>query len=543
MKKIISVLICISITALMFVGCNSNEEKLDLIYPFSGNINSYDPQVASQSDEFLIAENCFEGLVRCDDEGNITSGCASSWQIDNDGLKYTFHLRTGLHWYIFKSVKERMGEKYDPEITADDFVFALQRAADSITASSLYSTISCIKNAPEINSGRLNKSELGVRAIDKYTLEIYLSAADNGFLQTLSTSVAMPCNREFFEKTNGRYGLDLKYTLFNGQFIITNELESSYILKRNTSYNGPSPAKATDLTLDIVDANAELSPKLISGYYDSAYLRGYETADISSKSGITLTPYSNITWAFVINSSKGIFTEKKARNAFMISISDIDFDKYPYLQKARGFIPPSCTANGNSYTQQSVDVSVATNPKNAVSLWKEAVKSTSAYETELTVYAPENMENTAKALMQGIQSSIGSVSNVDGKDTSVSIKLETMPENKLKSKVYSGEYDIALFPIEATSASPVSLLQSFAETNIASFNTTDYEKAIEKAKTASADELISACGECEKILVESFCFSPLFYESKYYAQAKGVTGMQFHPGSGRVSFIYATRKG
>src|SRR5699024_4951133 len=125
---------------------------------------------------FLITENCFEGLVRCDDEGNITPGCAQSWEVSSDGKTYTFQLYQGLKWHIYDSVAERMGENYNPEITADDFVFALQRAADDLTQSPLYSTISSIANAPEVHSGRADESTLGVTASGKYTLTIHLSS-------------------------------------------------------------------------------------------------------------------------------------------------------------------------------------------------------------------------------------------------------------------------------------------------------------------------------------------------------------------------------
>lgn len=176
-----------------------------------------------------------------------------------------------------------MGEDYNPEITAEDFVFGLQRAADDLTQSPLFATISAIENANEIHSGYKDESELGVYASDKYTLQINLAAADDDFLQTLSTAVAMPCNREFFNSTNGRYGLDLKYTMFNGQFVLTSVLETSYIMKANTAYAGPSPAKASDLTLKIVGSDESVADKLVSGYYDAAYLRGYESDKAGKK--------------------------------------------------------------------------------------------------------------------------------------------------------------------------------------------------------------------------------------------------------------------
>ncbi len=543
MKKIFSILLSVLLLAAIFTGCGSDKEKIDLIYPFGGNINSYDPQVASTTDEFLFAENCFEGLVRTDDEGNILKGCATSWQISDDQLTYTFYLKQGLRWSITEKIKARMGEEYNPEITAHDFAFALQRAADSTTQCPLYSTISGIENAPDINAGIRDKSELGVRVIDDYTLQIRLSSPDSGFLQTLSTAVAMPCNEEFFYATNGRYGLSLEYTLFNGQFTLTYVLDESYILKKNSSYSGVSPASATDLTLKIVDEDASLSELLKSGYYDAAYIRGYESTEIDKKSGIALVPYSNTTWALVINSADGILAAADARHAFSLALSRPDLTDYPYLTDAHGFIPPSCTVQGKPYTDCQYDVNEKGDSQKAVELWKTAVEATSIYTIDITVLAPDNMEDIAKLLLQGVQSSIGAISNADkNKKISFSLVLETKPESEVKAAVNSGEYDIALYPFTADASSPVSFLQTFTDRNITSFITDDFSSALDAARSSNAQSLADACRSCEEKLVESYCYTPLFYESRYYASAKGVSGVLFHPGSGRVCFAYATRK-
>ncbi len=543
MKKIVCILLTLITITAVFAGCGSKTEYMDMIYPFGGNINSYDPQVASTADEFLLIENCYEGLVRCDDDGNIIPGCAESWEISENGLKYTFHLQKDLRWYIYDKVAKRMGEKYNPEITAFDFAFALQRAADPNTNCPLYSTISVIENAPKINAGQLDKSELGVNAIDNYTLEIWLSSPDSTFLQTLSTAVAMPCNEEFFDKTNGRYGLNWQYTLFNGQFAVTSVLDTSYVLKKNKSYNGPSPAKATDLTFKIVDEGTSLADQIKSGYYDAAYIRGYESIEISDKSGITLLPYSNTTWTLVMNTNSGILSAGNARHAIALSLSDIDLEKYPYLTKAKGFIPPSCKTENASYTDNSFDVTEKSDSSKAVSLWKTAVEATSTYTIDLTVLTPKNMEDIAKLLLQGIQSSIGSISNAEeDKKINFSLKLETLTESELKTAVNLGEYDIALYPLTATASSPVSFLQLFTDSNITGFDTSAFESALQNAKSADTANTAAACRICEEKLIASHCYVPLFYESSYYASAKGVTGVQFHPGSGRVSFVSAERK-
>ena len=543
MKKTVSLLLCLAAAITLFTGCSSKADNIDLIYPFSGSVNSYDPQTASTADEFLIAENCFEGLVRCDDEGNITPGCAYSWDISPDGKTYVFYISEGQHWYIFNSVKKRMGEDYNPEITARDFVFALQRAAMPSTSAPLYSAISDIVNAEQVNSGKLSPDRLGVSAPNDYTLEIRLSSPAPNFLQTLSSSVAMPCNKDFFNKTNGRYGLDLQYTMFNGQFIVTNELESSYTLKKNNAYTGPSPAIATDLTLRIVNEADDITDRLKSGYYDAAYIRGRESASISEKSGIQLVPYSNITWAMAINSQKSVLINEKARRAIGLSLSDAGLEDYPYLIKAKGFIPPSCKTATGAYTDSGYTVAEGNNPQKAVSLWKEAVKETSMYSIELTLLAPDYMENIAKKLLQGLQSSIGSISNAENdRKISFTLKLKTATESELKRDVESGNYDLALYPLSASAANPVSFLQTFLTNGVSSFDSGDFSKALAKARVAGADDLAAECFNCEKALAATYCYIPLFYEESYYAAAKGVSGVQFHPGTGRVNFVYADRK-
>ena len=138
------------------------------------------------------------------------------------------------------------------------------------------------KNANRIHTGAVLPTELGAVANDDYTLTITLEHRDDTFMQTLASAVAMPCNEQFFVATKGRYGLEGKYTLFNGQFYVSQILDASYLLKKNKGYTGPSPATATELTLKILDKNDEdnndLVSKLESGYYDAAFITGKDSA-------------------------------------------------------------------------------------------------------------------------------------------------------------------------------------------------------------------------------------------------------------------------
>jgi len=543
LKNVTAVISILSILICIFTGCSSDSGRIDFIYPFKGSVKSFDPQISSESDEFLIIENCFEGLVRVNDDGSVQEGVAKSWSISKDGRTYTFNLRKGAKWHIEEdgSIQELMGEDFNPDITAHDFVFALRRAAEKNTASPLYSSISNIVNAPKIHSGKMKSNKLGVKAIDDYTLEIKLSSKDDSFLSILSTAVAMPCSEDFFNATKGRYGLGLKYSLFNGQFYVSSILESSYILKKNEQYVGDYPSKVTDITLKITDENSDISKNLENGYYDSAFITGKEYQQLKSKD-ISAIAYSDKMWAFILNKNNYIFSEKALRQAVCLSISQADLSSDSYLEKATGYTPPSCVI-GNEAANKAIGKTVPEqNTEKAKELWKNGLERTGLTSAEITVITTEDMESYAKQFVQGIQGSIGKITTyANGSKISFSLKIEVLSDKDFQTAVAKGNYDMALYSFTASSHSPVSFLEEIYKYNI-SGNVKDIETALKKAQSAKASNLAAACRNAEKAILNDYSVMPVLFESSYYAQAKGVSGVQFHPGSGRVSFVNADRK-
>ena len=418
-KKLFCTALCLILTITIFAGCSSNNDKIDFIYPFSGDIKSFDPQIAKTADEFLLVENCFEGLVRVNDNGKVQAGVAKTWEISNGGKTYTFHLRQGAKWNVkstsqssdnkeLTKAQELMGESFNPDITANDFVFALQRACEKNTDAPLFSSISNIVNASKIHSGKLNSNKLGVKALDDYTLEINLKSADDGFLNVLATAVAMPCNKEYFNATKGRYGLGLDYTIFNGQFYVSNILEASYILKNNKQYVGDFKSAVTDITLKITDNTEDAAKNLKSGYYDAAYITGQEY-DKLKDSDITAISYTDATLAMILNKNNTIFSNDKLRQAVCLSISDIDTKKYDYLSRATSFTPPSCKI-GTDEANKAIGTTVyKQNISKAQQLWKEGLNELGASQASFNVIATEEYKDTVKELVQGIQAGVGSL--------------------------------------------------------------------------------------------------------------------------------------
>ncbi|MBR2100725.1 MAG: peptide ABC transporter substrate-binding protein [Eubacterium sp.] len=558
-KKALLMVLCICFAASVFSSCSKSEKLIDFIYPFSGEVNSYDPQVARTSDEYLIIENTFEGLVRIDDDGSVRPGCAENWSVSTDGLTYTFNIQKGLKWDIrtdkytegehkgeFRDSRLQMlGYEFNPDITADDFVFALRRAVKPETNCPLFSSVSSIVNAVEINSGKKNPTELGVRAVDTYTLEIKLRSPDEAFMQSLTGAAAMPCNEEFFNATKGRYGLSTKYTLFNGQFYVNQILESSYLLKQNKDYKGPSPTKAGELTLKIPDEDEskKTAERLTSGYYDAAYLTSAQCAEIKEGDKITLTPYNDTTLAFVFNTSNEVFQSKTMRQAFCLGFSRDNTGDKSYLSPAKNLVPSSLKIDANNASQAMGQTVKNQNIQNSNTLFKKGIEIVDTDDLTVTVLTTPQYEETAKFLLQGIQSGIGAqTKNKSGEPISFTLKVKALEEEELKTAMVKGEYDIALMSFRATNDSAISFLQNnFA--NRSGFDTKKFEAALLNAQ--KADNLTKKAeyiAQAERIIIESYSICPMLWETSSFAQAKGVSGVQFHAGTGRVSFVNETRE-
>ena len=560
MKRALKRTICVMLAVILMVGvlssCSGGNKLIDFIYPFSADVNSFDPQVAGTSDEFLIIENTFEGLIRMDDEGNIQKGVAESWDISKDGLTYSFNLKKGLKWNIntekytegdkkgeFKDERLKMlGYEFNPEITAQDFVFALRRAASPETQCPMFSAIAAIKNANAVFSGKMKPSALGVTAKDDYTLEIKLAYPDGAFMETLSSAVAMPCNEEFFNATKGRYGLMTKYTLFNGQFYLSQILETSYLLKKNELYLGEFPATAGELTLKITDEDDDTVKNILSGYYDAAFIKGSESAQVLKSDAITTHPYNDTTWAMQFNTNSVVFSSKTLRHAFCLGLERYNDKSLEYLSDAKALTPSSCKIGANNALDAVGSTVKKQNVKKSIELWKKGLKKYDITDITVTVITTPEMETPLKETLQGVQGGIGTVvRNDDGDKLNFIIKVQTMSEAEIKTAMIKGEYDIALYPYRATSVSAISYLRSLSQ-NASGFDKKKVDKALKNAEKASDIKSKSDYVKmAEKLIIESYALYPMIYETGYYTEAKGVEGVQFHTGTGRVSFVNATR--
>ena len=169
-KKLLAALLATAMTVTMFAGCGtpgSKDSKKDdssassgkkrITYTLREDLPSMDPQ-NSNSISCATAEICTYAMLTRNVEGEVKPDAAESWDISDDGLTYTFHLRDGLKWSDGEDVK------------AGDYVYGIQRLMDPEMASDYAFIGYILKNGAEVNKGSVPVDELGVSAPDDKTV-------------------------------------------------------------------------------------------------------------------------------------------------------------------------------------------------------------------------------------------------------------------------------------------------------------------------------------------------------------------------------------
>ena len=116
MKKIIIFLLII--LSAFAISCKNKTVSDSIVVNMGAEPKTMDPTLNSISVVSVYIIHAFEGLTKLDSNNNVVGAVAEGWFISDDGLKYTFHLRTNAKWSDGKPV------------TANDFEYSWKRAVN-----------------------------------------------------------------------------------------------------------------------------------------------------------------------------------------------------------------------------------------------------------------------------------------------------------------------------------------------------------------------------------------------------------------------------
>lgn len=424
--------ICFILTV---TGCDSTADAY-IYFELPATPATLDPQTAQSDSELLIIKNIYEGLLRKNSKGEIVCGAAESYE--KNGLVYTFNLRDNLKW------------NGADEITAEDFVFGLRRAVDPKTKAPFVSRLFCIKNAQQINRGALSVENLGVQALDKKTVQITLAFEDSRFEETLTTSVAMPCDEEFFYKSAGKYGLFADNMLCNGSYVLTRWRKETFGIRlyKSDDYTGDFEARnaAVFITCDEDEPAIE---KLEKNSIDMAFIDASLT-DTAHSLSLKTCELENICWVLTLGTE---FSSDMRKALSMLVDQSVFSASFKTGYRAADSIFPSVIDRGAEILSTHTY-----NPSTAKQLYLKELKKfpNSQFPTDIILYYYDdgNIKDVVTDIVGHWQGNLSAFVNIESVSS----------PDLLISELTESNYEMAIFPVRVDSGDVDEYLKKFGVT-------------------------------------------------------------------------------
>ncbi|MCL2088893.1 MAG: peptide ABC transporter substrate-binding protein [Oscillospiraceae bacterium] len=518
------------IALLLVCGCSGDSRSFR--YSIDANPLCLDPQQAADYGSLLVARNIYEGLMRIDQSGQPVEGAAEGLSVSEDGLVYEFQLRSDSRWQAVSSLNKSSGQP----VTAHDFVFAFVRLFDPQTKAPNAGDFFSIKNSQGVLGGGLPVESLGVSAIDDFTLRIELEYPNSHFLELLTMPAAMPCNRDFFEATKGKYGLESSAVLSNGPFYLSGWIQNSYLrLRQNGHYAHPDKPLADSVTI-IIEGAQDAAERFAEERADVILHTG-RNADILRTQGWS-AELQNTVWGIAFNEQS--LGDINIRRAFARCI-DRDFFREHLPSNfvpAEGIIPPSIGIGGRNYrsTVQSNRLLLPFDPELAKSELAEIDRSgLNAVKVILPAVSDESQSPHEYVFSY--------ISQIFQRELNIFLAVETLEESEYYKRIRERRYQIAIAPFEFNSGNPSSVLAQFTpEKN--PLITKDLGLGGAIAGATRAEDTADVMGyyySAEKEVIDQCLYLPLYYQNQYFSMGKNLSGLIIDNVNKVIDFKYAVK--
>lgn len=553
MKKLISLVLAVAL-CLSLVACGSTEtatniENLataaetqadvtepteaetaqELTFVLSDEPDGIDPTVTNNSFAMYVLTSCFEGLVTYDSTGSIVGGCAESWDVSDDGLVYTFHLRDNLKW------------SDGSDLTASDFVYSFQRVLTPSTTAQYYSMLAdYIVGAQEYYDGTGTAEELGVKALDAQTLEITLKQPTSFFIDLVSMWCYDPVQEATITANGDRWTASAETYVGNGPFKMEEiKLGEGYVLVKNENYWNAENVKLEKLTFRFVLDTATALTAYESGEVDG--IRSIPTADYArlkaSNAGVqTVSNYGTV--YYNINCSVAPYDNVLVRKALNLAIdrqSIIDNVVQVDATPAYSFLAPGYSVDGVDITEDrgTFGLSATADVEAAQAALAEAgYPNGEGFPTlKLSYYSNDTVKKVVEAMAEMFKTNL----NID-------VEISSNDWAIYYSSVQSGDYEVGAMGWSADYLNPMSFLPLFKtgdSTNNAFYSNSEYDELVnavmQETDPAAAAKLTL---EADAIVSNDYACIPLYYKTNDYLMKDYVKGV-YMVASGNMYFQYA----
>jgi oligopeptide transport system substrate-binding protein len=501
----------------------ADEQVLNVLE--SAEIPSMDSVMSQDVLSFTMLNATNEGLYRLDADQKVIPGVAEAAPTYNDDKTViTIKLRQDTKW-----------SNGDP-VTAHDFVFAWQRAIDPKVAApyGAYFMEGKIKNASEIVAGKAKLEDLGIKAVDDYTLEITLVRALPYIESYLTFPLFYPQNKKFVEAEGDKYASDASHILFNGPFKMTKwdgPTGTEWVLEKNVDY-----VNAKDVTLEKINFNVSKDPQASANAFTAGEAditpKLAQAAILSQFEGDpALLRYQEPSiWWLKLNEKNPALKNVNIRKAIALSVDKkaLTEDVLANGSIAADFLVPKGFSflDGKDF-RDTAGTYLSTNKEEAKKLWEQGLKETGLKEVSFT-YVGQDTE-TSKVTDAFIKDQLEK--NLPG----LKITIEAVPFKIRIAREDAEDYDLLMGGWGPDYADPMTYMDLWVTDggqNHMSYSNPEFDKLIKAASEELVDkpqDRWKALQDAEKILLEDdAAIAPLYQRSVNLLINPKVQGFAHH---------------
>jgi ABC-type oligopeptide transport system substrate-binding subunit len=459
-----------------------------------------------------VIRDLSEGLVGYSATGELVPAAAERWELSDDGLKYTFHLREGLSW------------SNGDALVAGDFVAGLRRLVDPSTAAVYAHMIADIENASGIVSGDIPVSMLGAEAPDDRTLVLRLTQPTPYLLGLLTHPSTFPIHRKSVEEHGDGFARPGKL-VSNGAYVLDAWVPGSLIsLRRNEQYWNDAATAISAVNYHIVvQNNSEMNRYRAGELHITSTVPPDSFAQIQEQYGeqLRLAPYLGV-YYYGFNLTKPPFRDNPAlRQALSMAV---DREQLTEKVLGRGEAPAYSWVHpgvADYEPPQATFASLSKEEREQVArrLYKEAGYGA---DNPLKFEVRYNTNDTNKKIAVAIQSMWRDVLGVEATiiNEEAQVWLANMKEAEV-TQVFRASW-IADY---ADAHAFLSLLQSGASMNMPRYRNDEYDRLMGLAADQADPEQRSLyLEEAERVMLADHPVIPIYFFNSRHLVSPEVAG-------------------
>ncbi|KEO82489.1 ABC transporter substrate-binding protein [Tumebacillus flagellatus] len=478
----------------------------------SDSISSLDPALLSSYNDYTVAQQVHEGLVRLDRDGNLVPGVAKAWDVSYDGLRYTFHLRDNAKW------------SDGSPVTAQDFEQSWKRQLNPETASMWSFEFFAIEGAEKYDLSQGGKADdVEVHAKDDRTLEVQLAKPQAYFLR----QVALP----FFAPSK-----TTTEPLYNGPFKAERvQYDQGALLVKNEQYWDRDHVR-----LQQIDFEAVPDTESAGRAYESGWLDGYNplpqgiTPEMPG-SVVQTPPLSTVHYLEFNEQKVSALQNVKIRRALTYALDNQEIAEAVFglsASGANGFVPTGVSkgapSSGKFRDTAGDALHQAANASQAKTLFQEGLKElglTALPNVKLLINDTMEAKKTAALLIQAWHDKLG-----------VDVEAEYLPFKLVLQKQTTKDFDITLSGWGADYDDPMTFLDMWVtggSFNNAGYSNAKYDALVDQIHKEAddrkrTDEMVQA----EKLLLDDMAVGPVYFRNsvlQYRPYIKGLAIRSLYP--------------